>query len=119
MRKIFASTPVKMSTQIIQYLRVDVTLRMSSTLGAIFKYDYYYYYYIFFLFNIVAYKSFFAGKDFICVQSVDGMLSFFEQESFAFGRFIPNFLLPGPMTYVMATDSFILCNISGQIESYK
>lgn len=69
--------------------------------------------------NNVASMLLLPGKDFICVQSVDGMLSFFEQESFAFGRFIPNFLLPGPMAYAMETDSFILCTTSGQVESYK
>ncbi|XP_032228416.1 protein PTHB1 isoform X2 [Nematostella vectensis] len=59
------------------------------------------------------------GKDFICVQSMDGMLSFFEQESFAFGRFLPGFLLPGPVGYIGKTDSFLVCTTARQVESYK
>ncbi|PSN52233.1 Protein PTHB1 [Blattella germanica] len=39
------------------------------------------------------------GRDFLCVQSLDGTVSFFEQETFAFTRFLPGFLLPGPMVY--------------------
>lgn len=60
-----------------------------------------------------------SGKDFMCVQSTDGMLSFFEQESFAFGRFLPGFLLPGPLTYVAKTDSFLTVSSSLLVESYK
>ncbi|KAM7442291.1 Protein PTHB1 [Porites harrisoni] len=59
------------------------------------------------------------NKDFMCVQSMDGMLSFFEQESFAFGRFLPGFLLPGPLRYITKTDSFITVSSSRLVESYK
>ncbi|XP_028409077.1 protein PTHB1-like [Dendronephthya gigantea] len=59
------------------------------------------------------------GKDFICVASMDGMLSFFEQEMFAFGRFLPGFLLPSPIQYVAKTDSFVTCNSSRVVECYK
>ena len=55
----------------------------------------------------------------MCVQSMDGMLSFFEQESFAFGRFLPGFLLPGPLRYITKTDSFITVSSSRLVESYK
>ena len=55
----------------------------------------------------------------MCVQSMDGMLSFFEQESFAFGRFLPGFLLPGPLSYIAKTDSFITASSSRLVESYK
>ena len=50
---------------------------------------------------------------------MDGMLSFFEQESFAFGRFLPGFLLPGPLRYITKTDSFITVSSSRLVESYK
>eukprot|EP00742_Colponemidia_sp_Colp-10_P002939 GILJ01003136.1.p1 GENE.GILJ01003136.1~~GILJ01003136.1.p1 ORF type:complete len:868 (-),score=153.08 GILJ01003136.1:19-2622(-) len=60
-----------------------------------------------------------SGKDFLCVQSVDGVLAFFEQESFAFSRFLPNFLLPGPLCYVSKSDSIVTCNAQMQVESYK
>ncbi|XP_076329618.1 protein PTHB1-like [Tachypleus tridentatus] len=59
------------------------------------------------------------GKDFMCVQSLDGTLTFFEQESFAFSRFLPGFLLPGPLTYVPKTDSFVTVSSSLNLESYR
>ena len=59
------------------------------------------------------------GKDFVCVQSIDGTLNLFENESFNFSRFLPGFLLPGPMAYVSKTDSFVTVSSSLQLESYK
>lgn len=59
------------------------------------------------------------GRDLICIQSMDGMLMLFEQESYSFGRFLPGFLLPGPLTYSSRTDSFITVSSSRQVESYK
>ncbi|XP_074697368.1 protein PTHB1 isoform X2 [Strix aluco] len=50
---------------------------------------------------------------------MDGMLMLFEQESYAFGRFLPGFLLPGPLTYSSRTDSFITVSSCRQVESYK
>ncbi|XP_014669826.1 PREDICTED: protein PTHB1-like [Priapulus caudatus] len=59
-----------------------------------------------------------SGKDFLCVQSMDGAVSMFEQETFVFSRFLPGFLLPGPICYVSRTDSFVLATSSWQLESY-
>uniref|UniRef100_A0A8D0E015 Bardet-Biedl syndrome 9 n=1 Tax=Salvator merianae TaxID=96440 RepID=A0A8D0E015_SALMN len=59
------------------------------------------------------------GRDLICIQSVDGMLMLFEQESFSFGRFLSGFLLPGPLAYSSRTDSFITVSSCRQVESYK
>uniref|UniRef100_F6UU75 Bardet-Biedl syndrome 9 n=1 Tax=Xenopus tropicalis TaxID=8364 RepID=F6UU75_XENTR len=59
------------------------------------------------------------GRDLICIQSMDGMLMFFEQESYAFGRYLPGFLLPGPLSYSPKTDSFVTVSSSRQVESYK
>ena len=59
------------------------------------------------------------GKDFVCVQSIDGALNLFEAESFSFSRFLPGFLLPGPVAYVSKTDSFVTVSSSYQLESYK
>ncbi|KAL2307705.1 hypothetical protein Nmel_000680 [Mimus melanotis] len=50
---------------------------------------------------------------------MDGMLMLFEQESYAFGRFLPGFLLPGPLAYSSRTDSFITVSSCQQVESYK
>uniref|UniRef100_A0A2I3HRD7 Bardet-Biedl syndrome 9 n=1 Tax=Nomascus leucogenys TaxID=61853 RepID=A0A2I3HRD7_NOMLE len=59
------------------------------------------------------------GRDLICIQSMDGMLMVFEQESYAFGRFLPGFLLPGPLAYSSRTDSFLTVSSCRQVESYK
>lgn len=63
--------------------------------------------------------KFILGKDFVCVQSMDGTLSIFEQESFAFNRFLPGALLPGPIQYIPRIDSFITVSSSWQVECYK
>ncbi|XP_031432807.1 protein PTHB1 [Clupea harengus] len=60
-----------------------------------------------------------TGHHFICIQSMDGMLMFFEQESYAFGRFLPGFLLPGPLCYCAHTDTFITVSSARQVESYR
>ncbi|KAL8618805.1 hypothetical protein ACOMHN_000233 [Nucella lapillus] len=59
------------------------------------------------------------GKDFICVQSMDGTISIFEQESFAFSRFLPGALLPGPIKYVPRLDSFVTVSSTWRVECYK
>lgn len=59
------------------------------------------------------------GVDFICVQSYDGQVSFFEAEAAAFARYLPNFLVPGPLTYVEASDSFITANAGLELEAFK
>lgn len=59
------------------------------------------------------------GRDFLCVQSLDGTLSFYEQESFVFSRQLPNFLLPGPLIFIPSTDAFVTCNSHFQIDSYR
>ncbi|GBG31306.1 Rho guanine nucleotide exchange factor, putative [Hondaea fermentalgiana] len=59
------------------------------------------------------------NKDFIAVQSLDGQLHVFEQESFAFIRQLNDVLLPGPMLYVRKLDAFLVCNSQFQIDCYK
>ncbi|KAF5296664.1 hypothetical protein FQR65_LT10204 [Abscondita terminalis] len=58
-------------------------------------------------------------RDFICIQSLDGMLIFFEQESFAFCCFLPEFLLPGPLVYVQKSDSFVTVSSSWCLTSFR
>ncbi|XP_074605309.1 Bardet-Biedl syndrome 9 [Brevipalpus obovatus] len=58
-------------------------------------------------------------RDFICIQSLDGTLFFYEQESFAFSRQLPEVLLPGPLIYLATNDSFVLSSSSWCIESYR
>lgn len=54
-----------------------------------------------------------------CVQSMDGALTLYEGDTLAFERFLPGFLLPGPLSYVAATDSFVTANSGCQLESYR
>ena len=51
--------------------------------------------------------------------SLDGTLSVFEQEAHTFSRFLPGFLVPGPITYVERTDSFIIANSSFGLDCFK
>ena len=60
-----------------------------------------------------------SGRDFLCVQSLDGTLSFFEQETFAFIRFLPGFLLPGPLVFLPHTDSFLTVTSNRHVETYR
>jgi Bardet-Biedl syndrome 9 protein len=57
--------------------------------------------------------------DYICVQSMDGQLSFFVHDSFAFSVFLPDFLTPGPLCYVARTDSIVTANSSRQLLSFQ
>ncbi|ERL86761.1 hypothetical protein D910_04167 [Dendroctonus ponderosae] len=59
------------------------------------------------------------NRDFVCVQSLDGILSFFEQESQISYVALPDFLLPGPLGYVIKTDSFVTVSSSWEIVSYR
>uniref|UniRef100_A0A3B3VH65 Bardet-Biedl syndrome 9 n=1 Tax=Poecilia latipinna TaxID=48699 RepID=A0A3B3VH65_9TELE len=60
-----------------------------------------------------------TGHHSLCIQSMDGMLMFFEQDSYSFGRFLPGFLLPGPLVYSPRTDSFLTVSSARQLEGYK
>uniref|UniRef100_A0A8C5HC84 Bardet-Biedl syndrome 9 n=1 Tax=Gouania willdenowi TaxID=441366 RepID=A0A8C5HC84_GOUWI len=60
-----------------------------------------------------------TGHHSLCIQSMDGMLMFFEQDSYSFGRFLPGFLLPGPLVYNPRTDTFLTVSSARQLECYK
>ncbi|KAF2356403.1 PTHB1 N-terminal domain [Trinorchestia longiramus] len=59
------------------------------------------------------------GKDFLCVQSLDGCLSVYEQESFAFCVFLPGALLAGPLVYLPKSDAFATMSASCNLQIYK
>lgn len=59
------------------------------------------------------------GRDFICILSLDGTLSFFEQETFSVSRSLPCFLLPSPFVYVPSSDSFVVHNANWTLECYR
>lgn len=60
-----------------------------------------------------------AGVDHIVVQSYDGQLNFFEQEVQSFSRLLPDFLLPGPLAYMAASDSFITTTAGLELVAYR
>jgi Bardet-Biedl syndrome 9 protein len=59
------------------------------------------------------------GRDYLCVQSFDGQLAFFEQDHFVFARYIADSLIPGPICYSKGMDSFVTANSKMEIEAYK
>lgn len=59
-------------------------------------------------------------REYICVQSLDGVLSFFEQDAFAFSRMLQsNFMVPGPICYMQSIDAIIVCSSHMCIEAYR
>ncbi|XP_076222943.1 protein PTHB1 [Nomia melanderi] len=59
------------------------------------------------------------GRDFLCVQCLDGSLLFYEQEVFAFRRVLKNRLLPEPIVYVARNDLFVTTSTSWFLECYR
>lgn len=55
----------------------------------------------------------------ICIQSMDGQLSFYERERLTFSRFLPQFLLPGPLCYYEPMNYLITCSSAYEVECYK
>lgn len=59
------------------------------------------------------------NRDFICVQTLEGRLIFFEQESPSFKSFLPKILLPGPIVYLEKIDCFITIDSCWDLVAYK
>ena len=59
------------------------------------------------------------GRDYLAVLSLDGTLAIFEQETHTFSRFLPGLLVPGPLSYVARSDSFVVAASSYSLESFK
>ena len=60
-----------------------------------------------------------SGRDFICVQSIDGVFSVFEQETKGVTCNIPSFLLPSALAYLPSCDTFITASYSQVISAFK
>eukprot|EP00397_Hematodinium_sp_SG-2012_P011945 GEMP01012097.1.p1 GENE.GEMP01012097.1~~GEMP01012097.1.p1 ORF type:complete len:826 (+),score=167.44 GEMP01012097.1:49-2526(+) len=60
-----------------------------------------------------------GAGDYFCVQSLDGVLSFFEQESYAFSRQLPNFLIPGVLTYCPKLELFLHGSSEMTLDAYR
>ncbi|XP_013181956.1 PREDICTED: protein PTHB1 [Papilio xuthus] len=59
------------------------------------------------------------SRDLICVQSLDGTLSFFDQDTFLFMCIFNDILIPGPVAYVMTVDMFVICKSTWTLEIYS
>ena len=59
------------------------------------------------------------AKDFLAVQSLDGCVTFYEQESQGFTCFLPGFLLPGPLSYLPKSDTLVTQGSDWSFQSYK
>lgn len=55
----------------------------------------------------------------ICVQSMDGQLSFFHHDTPTFSCFLPDFLLPGPLGYIQQTGSLVTVNSAHMLQVFK
>ena len=53
------------------------------------------------------------------MQSMDGQLSFYEQDHSSFTRQLERCLVPGPICYVAKTDSIVIATCEMTVESYK
>ncbi|KAL0219193.1 hypothetical protein P9112_004846 [Eukaryota sp. TZLM1-RC] len=62
-----------------------------------------------------------AGKDLICIQSMDSHLVFIEHDKFMFACALsPSlFLMPGPLSYDPVTDSFLIGSTSQELFCYS
>jgi len=59
------------------------------------------------------------SADYICVQSFDGQLAFYEQDRLGFAVYLANFLVPGTIRYFRPLDAFLTFNSEMKIECYK
>ena len=59
------------------------------------------------------------GRDMLAVLTLDGQLLFYQQDTFAFSRYLPGFLLPGAFTYLRSVDAFVLASPRGELECYR
>ncbi|XP_017762295.1 PREDICTED: protein PTHB1 [Eufriesea mexicana] len=59
------------------------------------------------------------GRDFLCVQCLDGTFLFYEQEMFAFSQLPKNRLLAEPIVYVARNDLFVTANSSWFLECHR
>ncbi len=59
------------------------------------------------------------ARDFICVQSMDGRLQFFEQDHLAFMHRVDEVLIPGPMCYSPQLDAVLVATTNMTVACYK
>ena len=55
----------------------------------------------------------------LVVQSMDGEIAVFECDVFAFRRFLPEYLLPGPLAFVGKTDTLVTANSRMEVQGFR
>ena len=60
-----------------------------------------------------------ANHEYICVQTLDGVLFVFEHERQSMVKSLPNTYLPGPLCYLSRLDAFLTVSSNHQLECYK
>lgn len=55
----------------------------------------------------------------VCVQSLDGRLTFFDFSGEVLHYNLPNFLLSGPLVYIFRTDTFLVASSGRSLEAYR
>ncbi|KAL1234132.1 Protein PTHB1 [Trichinella pseudospiralis] len=58
-------------------------------------------------------------SNFICVQSLDGVLYIFEQEMNVFSHYLPDFLLPGPLCFSNEVNLFLTVSSTWEVQTFK
>ncbi|XP_050720589.1 protein PTHB1-like isoform X2 [Eriocheir sinensis] len=59
------------------------------------------------------------GKHYLAVQSLDGCLVVYEQESLSFTTFLPGCLLPGPIAYLPKADALVTVAADWSLQCYR
>jgi len=60
-----------------------------------------------------------TNHEYICVQTLDGVLYVFENERQSMAKSLPNTYLPGPIAYLSRHDAFLTVSSNYQLECYK
>ena len=60
-----------------------------------------------------------SNHDYICVQTLDGVLFVFEYERQSMVKSLPHTYLPGPLCYLSRSDAFLTVSSNYHLECYK
>ncbi len=70
-------------------------------------------------FNIEILDKDSGNDEYICVQTLDGVLFVFEYERQSMVKSLPNTYLPGPLCYLSRLDAFLTVSSNYHLECYK
>ncbi|CAH2086656.1 unnamed protein product [Euphydryas editha] len=60
-----------------------------------------------------------SKRDLICIQALDGTLSFFDQDTFLFMCVFNDIVIPGPVHFIANSDQFIICKSTWIMEIFS